>query len=70
MRERHCVVCGARVYNANPKTKTCRPICTRKLHGKPEREYEIRQHCEFCGIATGGAKQCPTCKAAYREANP
>jgi len=40
-----CVICGARVYNHNPKANTCSPICTKAKHANRTRqeqfEYEM-----------------------------
>lgn len=37
-----CVICGARVVNANPRTKTCSTPCTDKLHER-ENADEVRR---------------------------
>ncbi len=62
---RKCVICGARVRNENPKTKTCSPDCTAKLHGKPPPEPYIPK-CKHCGLATeDGSNICDGCYSQY-----
>lgn len=67
-RKRLCVICGARVRNLNPKTKTCSPLCTAKLHRRPEPEPHI-EHCIHCGVACG-EDEGRVCEDCYNQYTP
>lgn len=58
---RTCVICGARVRNMNPKTRTCSPDCTAKLHGRPAPEVHFC-HCRVCGLAIERGDLCQVCR--------
>lgn len=41
-----CIICGAKVWNPNPKTATCDPICTRARNSERTRDEQIRWEIE------------------------
>lgn len=64
-----CIICGARVRNSNPKTNTCRPICTRAKHAgrklaeQQRHEMELKafespRTCGACDCAIDGNGDC------------
>jgi hypothetical protein len=57
---RRCVVCGARVKNLNPKTKTCDPTCTAARKAGRTREEQQRHEAEEVWRADA-VTYCPTC---------
>lgn len=60
---RLCVVCGARVTNRNPFTKTCSPDCTAELHKRSPEAVHITSRCLLCGIALlNGHDLCDWCE--------
>ena len=67
---RACVICGARIRNINPLTKTCSPPCTRKMHGKPEPDQYMGPVCQHCGRATTDEEGtvCDDCYSHYTVA--
>lgn len=53
----------------NPKTKTCGPDCTAKLHGRKEPEQSFA-HCKHCGKAIYDEAEGIVCDECYSQYTP
>jgi hypothetical protein len=58
---RVCVVCGARVRNQNPKTKTCDSICTAARKAGRNRSTQIAWELKHPTTMDVALEFCPGC---------